>query len=97
MLTGSSTGIHTSHHECPCSCPFPTGYLLVQDGLAPQIQRAADVGRQAWAPSTAGGVSDLQKVISLQWLRHDTKFSCVDVKMFTWSRPVCDDVVISCA
>lgn len=31
------------------------------DGPAPQIQRAADVGRQAWAPSTAGGVSDLQK------------------------------------
>ncbi|DBA68932.1 hypothetical protein WJX79_006578 [Trebouxia sp. C0005] len=31
------------------------------DGPAPQIQRAADVGRQAWAPNTAGTVSGLEK------------------------------------
>lgn len=31
------------------------------DAPAPQIQRAADVGRQAWAPSNAGGASGLDK------------------------------------
>lgn len=36
--------------------------VLLQDGPAPQIQRAADVGRQAWAPNTAGTVSGLEKV-----------------------------------
>lgn len=36
-------------------------YDMSQAGPAPQIQRAADVGRQAWAPSTAG-TNDYQRV-----------------------------------
>ena len=40
---------------------------MLQDGQVPQIQRAADVGRQAWAPSAAG-VSGLEKVTLLSWL-----------------------------
>ena len=34
----------------------------------PQIQRAADVGRQAWAPSAAG-VSGLEKVTLHIWMQ----------------------------
>lgn len=40
--------------------------VMIQDGQVPQIQRAADVGRQAWAPSAAG-VSGLEKVTWSSW------------------------------
>ena len=40
---------------------------MVQDGQVPQIQRAADIGRQAWTPSAAG-VTGLEKVTWLSWL-----------------------------